>query len=311
MWLECLWLIPKNLVYVFVFAILFAFLAMVYITYTDAQITDIMAYDRSDVTVVVDPLFVSLQEAMNLRVEPWVRQVQVEDFNVKRFNMEYLRINRPVHVKKMCAEWGSTQNWSIDYLSDKAEDMQILYSMLPKNDDVESWSFAKHAPMRMSGTIKEALESITMNGQEGNSPAHVGTKAKKWLYFIDDEVIRGSKLRDDYEFPYLHKFMRLRSSTLSVWPEEITHVRPRQDKGEQFMCLIDGSVSIKMISSIFAQNMYQGVFEDLNPIDVPEDISLMGLNFDKYPLLYEVKDYIQGAKLEKGDCIYIPNFYFF
>lgn len=29
------------------------------------------------------------------------------------------------------------------------------------------------------------------------------------LYFIDDDLIRGSELRNDYEFPYLHKFMRL------------------------------------------------------------------------------------------------------
>jgi len=52
-------------------------------------------------------------------------------------------------------------------------------------------------------------------------------KERQALFFIDEEVLRGSALRNDYEFPYLHQFMRLRSSTLSVWPQEITHVRPR------------------------------------------------------------------------------------
>lgn len=42
---------------------------------------------------------------------------------------------------------------------------------------------------------------------------------------------------------------------------------------------------MKMISPVFAQNLYQGVFEDLNPIEVPEDISLFEIDDKKYPLL--------------------------
>jgi hypothetical protein len=95
---------------------------MLYITYTDAQITDIMAYDRSEEIVMVDPLFVSLQKSMEVEPQKYVKTVKVQDMNPKRFNMEYLRVNRPVQVKKMCIEWGSTMNWSLDYLIDKAED---------------------------------------------------------------------------------------------------------------------------------------------------------------------------------------------
>ncbi len=43
---------------------------------------------------------------------------------------------------------------------------------------------------------------------------------------------------------------------------------------------------------------------------MPEDISLFAPS-DKYALLQEVSDYIQTAKLAKGDCLYIPNFTFF
>jgi hypothetical protein len=46
----------------------------------------------------------------------------------------------------------------------------------------------------------------------------VPLKGKEVVYFVDDESIRGSTLRDDYEFPYLHKFMRMRATTMSVWP---------------------------------------------------------------------------------------------
>ena len=35
LWQRLLWAIPKNLVYIFVGIILFAFLAMLYITYTE------------------------------------------------------------------------------------------------------------------------------------------------------------------------------------------------------------------------------------------------------------------------------------
>jgi len=61
-----LWLIPKNLVYIFVIIIVFAFLAMLYITYTDRNMTEFLTYDRTKEVVMVDPLFVSLRKSMNL-----------------------------------------------------------------------------------------------------------------------------------------------------------------------------------------------------------------------------------------------------
>jgi len=114
---------------------------------------------------------------------------------------------------------------------------------------------------------------------------------------MDEESIRGSDLRDDYEFPYLHEFMRLRSTSLSIWPEEIKHKRARQTQGESFVCLMQGSLDMRMLSPVFAQNIYQGVFEDLNPTELPEDISLFKMNEEKYPLLSSVQDYIRSVRL--------------
>ena len=44
---------------------------------------------------------------------------------------------------------------------------------------------------------------------------------------------------------------------------------------------------------------------------MPEDVSLFVMNPDKYPLLNEVSSYIQTTTLTKGDCLYIPQFYFY
>ena len=75
MWQEILFLIPKNLVYIFVGIIVFAFLAMMYITYTDRNMTEFLTYDRTREVVVVDPLFVSLQKSMDIQPQAKVAEI--------------------------------------------------------------------------------------------------------------------------------------------------------------------------------------------------------------------------------------------
>ena len=100
-WLEILFLIPKNLVYVFVIIIVFAFLAMLFITYTDRNMTEFLSYDRTKEVVVIDPLFVSLQKSMNVKPQSHISEVNVKGFGVKEFNTVYLRNNNPVVVRDM------------------------------------------------------------------------------------------------------------------------------------------------------------------------------------------------------------------
>ena len=50
----------------FVIVIAFAFAAMMYITYTDRNMTEFLTYDRTKEVVVVDPLFNSLKESMHV-----------------------------------------------------------------------------------------------------------------------------------------------------------------------------------------------------------------------------------------------------
>ena len=66
LWWRILLAVPKNLVYVFAGVILFAFLCMLYITYTDKDMTDFLSYDRTKEVIVVDPVFLALRDKMDL-----------------------------------------------------------------------------------------------------------------------------------------------------------------------------------------------------------------------------------------------------
>jgi hypothetical protein len=128
MWQEILFLIPKNLVYIFVGIIVFAFLAMMYITYTDRNMTEFLTYDRTREVVVVDPLFVSLQKSMDIQPQAKVAEIQAASFDLKKFNTRYLRKNKPIVMRQQCAGWGASKHWTVDYLINKGATSQILYS---------------------------------------------------------------------------------------------------------------------------------------------------------------------------------------
>lgn len=57
--------------------------------------------------------------------------------------------------------------------------------------------------------------------------------------------------------------------------------------------------------------MYSGVYDDLPPADIPEDLSLFAVDEQKYPLLKQVEAYILKTRLHAGDCIYVPAYYWF
>ena len=64
-WTKILLAIPKNLVYIFVGIVLFAFLAMCYITYTEQNLQEfLMNTGQEQEVTVVDPLFTSLKKSL-------------------------------------------------------------------------------------------------------------------------------------------------------------------------------------------------------------------------------------------------------
>jgi hypothetical protein len=68
-------LIPKNLVYVFALIIVFAFLGMLYITYSEKNMTEFLQYDRNKEQVSVNPLFSQLQKSMHIKQQSKVSEV--------------------------------------------------------------------------------------------------------------------------------------------------------------------------------------------------------------------------------------------
>ena len=85
--------IPRNLVYVFACVIVFAFLGMLYIVYTEKDLKNFLTYDISTGSnggslsvkedVVVHPLFWHLRNAVQLVDEIPVRTL--EEMTTKRF----------------------------------------------------------------------------------------------------------------------------------------------------------------------------------------------------------------------------------
>ncbi len=68
--------IPRNLVYVFLCVIIFAFLGMLYVIYSERDISRFMDYTHTHENVVVHPLF---QHFKNIVDE--VKEVPVETIN--------------------------------------------------------------------------------------------------------------------------------------------------------------------------------------------------------------------------------------
>ena len=62
MYVRCLLLIPKNLVYVFILVICFAFSAMSYIAYTEKDLKEFISFGVKERNVfVIHDLYVDLQ----------------------------------------------------------------------------------------------------------------------------------------------------------------------------------------------------------------------------------------------------------
>lgn len=111
--MQILLMVPKNLVYVFVLIILFAFAAMSYIAYTEQDLGDFVAYDRTKEVVVVDPVYQKLQELMTNNLdEEDVEYVHRHEFTSRQFMDDFVSQNRPLVIKDYALDWEATRKWS-------------------------------------------------------------------------------------------------------------------------------------------------------------------------------------------------------
>ena len=116
--------IPRNLVYVFACVIIFAFLGMLYIVYTERDLKSFLTYDVSgsgDVQiredVVVHPLFWHLRNAVQ-QVDT-IPTAKLEQITTKVFYQQYLTNNLPLLVEDWCKDWPALKKWGdLDYIGD-------------------------------------------------------------------------------------------------------------------------------------------------------------------------------------------------
>lgn len=74
--------------------------------------------------------------------------------------------------------------------------------------------------------------------------------------------------------------------------------------------MVKGRETFRMVAPVFKQNIYAGVFDDLDPLETP-------LNFfetdpakiAQYKLV-KLSD-IYEATLDQGSCLFIPAYYWF
>jgi hypothetical protein len=102
--------IPRNLVYVFACVIVFSFLGMLYIVYTEKDLksfVDFSGSGSSDIIInekfVVHPLFWYLRNAVH-NIDKIPRE-KLDEITSKKFYQEYLTMSMPMIVEDGAADW--------------------------------------------------------------------------------------------------------------------------------------------------------------------------------------------------------------
>jgi hypothetical protein len=69
---------------------------------------------------------------------------------------------------------------------------------------------------------------------------------------------------------------------------------------------LEDKLLFKLVSPVFAQNLYQNMLQSYLPEEVP--LSLFESDFSEYKMMEDAK--ILEAILSPGDCIFIPSRWF-
>lgn len=75
------------------------------------------------------------------------------------------------------------------------------------------------------------------------------------------------------------------------------------------MCQIMGSEVVRLVSGVFKQNLYSSVLDSMHPRDIPPHLNFFSIDEEQFPLTKEIEEFILEARVETGDCLYIPNLY--
>lgn len=130
---------------------------------------------------------------------------------------------------------------------------------------------------------------LTRKGQDIIIDKDHVMKDRKFISFMEEIAITPI-LSVDVQKTVLNNFLRPQGFGLTFWDQ--FERNPSKSGQERLVCALEGTEDFKLISPAFRQNLYSGVYHDLEPSQVPADLSLIKIDAEKYPLLEEVKDHI-------------------
>ena len=160
------------------------------------------------------------------------------------------------------------------YLKNKVGNSSVQATRGTKRfkDGVEGES---HGALPMVVPFKVALEKFIDNSSDTRRTVttdEIGKIEKKDIISIHEYEIsaKARELRHDYERPeFLDNTLRHQATKLTLLPKELGSGRPTQNDGERFLCMLEGSMAVGLLSPVFKQNLYNGVFDDLEPHEIP------------------------------------------
>ena len=102
--------VPRNLVYVFACVIVFAFLCMVYIVYSEKNLASFMtASNQVNENLVIHPIFDHFRKVLTSVDQ--IPQLSLLEMTPKRFYQEFLTNNVPAVVSDGCRTWPAVDKW--------------------------------------------------------------------------------------------------------------------------------------------------------------------------------------------------------
>lgn len=296
--LSVLMAIPRNLVYIFICAIVGAFLGMAYIVYFDIdinQFTPNFSFNKVDVSV--HPLYLHLQKLMPVRDEN-VSKLNAKNVGQKTF-YQYVKNSEPLVIEEAAKNWQVTEEFAKDpstkYLEESFNN-HLQIGMLRKFDNGTYYAskFHKNSLMQYS-----EFKKLFSKDLKQFKVVHEG------MFFIDNSILRPNDLIGAYKKPEFSNMLEITHIGYSQFSKNYEKRKATYSENERLICGFDGTEVFKLVSPIYTQNMYVGLFDEFAADEVP--IDLYFATSKKYPLWKDVVS--QQVQLEPGQCLYIPAFW--
>lgn len=304
--------IPRNLVYVFACVIVFSFLGMLFIVYTEKDLKQFINYDlggSGNIIVsektVVHPLFQHLKAAIT--AIDTIPVHSLDQMTPKVFYQEYLTTSIPFIVEDGAADWEALEKWKdLDYISQHFGNKSVSIVRVERE---------QYTPDSGSATKKKTFNAFEFDSQANrqrtfaqflNMTRSALAMNSPLTYYIQNSMIVSKNLVKDYTRPmFMQTVLRPRHTGITV-QEQFKGRSPQVMDKERYLCVVTGSEEFRLVSPVFKQNIYSGVLDELDPRQSPIDF-FQAVNTTRFPLFSEVK--LLTAELKAGQCLFIPAFY--